>query len=1458
MNTLQTQNNICEAIDIIVQQAINNAGFDRTIQATVINCTDESVGQYKVRYQDSTFYAYAQNAEDKYSAGAGVYILIQNNDMARDKFIIGTVDKLGKDYISITDESDRYEKIGTSCITLSNDIQLCSYKKNDIEVITEKETVDNEALLTYSQEAEFLAIKMNIQTALDRVQRRLGNYGLKFELLFKDAVNENAELITKTYVINIDSMVGNPYLYIDKTAQFFTIAIDPDTFVGIKSITAFCEKFPNEKEDMPDDIFFSDLEIYAAMRLDEIEINASRITFLSPQGLIFSSTVSTLNVQAVVRVSNEVKNTGVDYYWFIEDPTVTTDSIFYSVYGGQGWKCLNFYDIIELEDGSTISEWKPDINTKSFKIENNQAKEVQYKCIAKTNEEILSKEFTLYNSLAKYEIFVTSDSGTTFYNGLGNPVLSCIVKEDGTVASANFKYAWTKIDNNNLSVILNEQSNTCQISISSIDEFATYKCAVYDEEGVFIGANEITILNKKGTEGTYNLVINNGTQTFIYNEDGVSPTSSSLENPMIILPLSFTLFDNVGQKIEDSVLEKLDFVWKVPAENTLLKVEGGELIDGYYHLSNDNFQLNYDISSSYSVTKNNNQIELNLTYKDLKLKAFTNFFFTKEGEIGTNGTGVVAYITAKGCTENEEAMWYKDVSNNIYSNYSHLYFTLQSSTEVLVEGADNSSSNINWKVLRNTEKVGNQIITDGTHFQYTAGTGINYIDINENDGSPAADIVQAQASANNLKYFSAYPLITANIIEGNVIPFVYKGTGCRSVKYTADGTNPKYNNSIPFKIGLKNSNNEILDIVNYDFVWSTESTELNLIVEDLEKNECLIRPVETYDGRAVNVSLDCFISAEGIDIEVHIPIYFYLDTYGYSALNDWDGNSLDINNDGGYILTPQVGAGIKNADNTFTGLLMGKVKLNIDSSEKIGLVGLYNGIQTIFLDSQTGGAYFGQVGDGQIKIIPGQEPVIEGGGYDQDNTKGLQINLSANNPGIKFGNGNFSVNSNGILTANDVDLTGKITATSGYIGTKESGFLINSNYISKGNITNVTQTTTAGIYIGVNGINISGGTAATTSYITPGDVNIGGKLTWKNNVLTVEGNITTTQLTATGGTIGCWKLNSNRMYDDSNNTGYTGVNKYGQGQAFWAGGTDLSGNNAPFRVNHSGYLVANSAKLTGEITATTITAKNEYKIYVQEGTNFPVIWAIEPTQWNSDYATIAFGVAPTDPTMQIVPALTFNMFNVSAGANSYCSADLFGGDQLSLSAGYNGYNHLYISDDNVEIYSGGNKINFQLQAQFDYEAEDVFIISQDSNGIFLRSIYTYDRTYSGAANMRVTDQGTFGRHSSSSVRYKNIIKKISAQDIKMLYDIPTYWFKYKENYLNKKDERYQQTIPGFIVEDWDEIFPIAIDHNQDGTPEMWNNEIITPLMFEMIKYNNQEINELKQQVKQLQAKLDNI
>jgi len=86
-----------------------------------------------------------------------------------------------------------------------------------------------------------------------------------------------------------------------------------------------------------------------------------------------------------------------------------------------------------------------------------------------------------------------------------------------------------------------------------------------------------------------------------------------------------------------------------------------------------------------------------------------------------------------------------------------------------------------------------------------------------------------------------------------------------------------------------------------------------------------------------------------------------LNRYENAALNDWDGNTIEIN-ENRYILTPQVGAG-KKEGNVFTGVLLGaeqtleKNELNEDKVEdKVGLFGYAAGARSIFLDANTGNA----------------------------------------------------------------------------------------------------------------------------------------------------------------------------------------------------------------------------------------------------------------------------------------------------------------------------------------------------------------------------------------------------------------------------------------------------------------------------------------------------------------------
>ena len=100
-------------------------------------------------------------------------------------------------------------------------------------------------------------------------------------------------------------------------------------------------------------------------------------------------------------------------------------------------------------------------------------------------------------------------------------------------------------------------------------------------------------------------------------------------------------------------------------------------------------------------------------------------------------------------------------------------------------------------------------------------------------------------------------------------------------------------------------------------------------------------------------------------------------------------------------MAPQVGAGEKDKNNRFTGILMGKTETSTGhgaTEKQIGLFGYAHGLQSMFLDSETGEATFGlpegyrliesgntlvpDTGDtyneGRIELRPGGESKIGG------------------------------------------------------------------------------------------------------------------------------------------------------------------------------------------------------------------------------------------------------------------------------------------------------------------------------------------------------------------------------------------------------------------------------------------------------------------------------------------------
>lgn len=1138
---INIENSICEAIEYIVENAVANANFDKTVQATIISCVDEATGKYKVRYQDSSFYAYAQTPDMKYFSGKSVYVLIPSNNMSNNKTILGTVDKLGTNFTPVISEDEKYEIVGTDCIDSVDHFELCSYSTPELQVLYDKQNKINNkinvnliSMDTYIRQSKYIICGATFQTALPLEQQQKGNYGVVFELNYHTE-NSNDEIITKTYTVDINQMLGNPYKMTQATRQYGIFEIDTNKFVDINKIYIFAYDFPKTKENMLNDIIITNIELSGAVEIEQNNELDYSLSLTTPQGSYFyqnedEQTTREIHAQLKVKGKTLDNNQDIKYYWFVENIGITNSSTKYNQYGGLGWECLNQYNVLSSNDQNVPIniEWVPGGNIYSILKQRVYAKENIYKCVAVYNDIVLSRTITIINYSSLYDVQIISDSGTQFYFDIGNPTLTCQISGREMVGD-EYHYVWAKVDNNNSFELLQETTaynddynyykklydelkelveteqalpNTSQdfldeylaemkkydkimrveqnklinVQVKEINNFATYKCSVFIGESC-LGTGTITLLNTLKTENGYDILIKNGTQVFKYNENGVSPVSKSLIYPQTIMPLVAAVYDNKGNILSDEILQTCEIKWIVPKQNTMLKIsnEYDEYIlleEEDYIVYTDLLSLPYTIAENYNSAKSNNTIQLSITYQGLALLKETQFTFLKEGDSGTNGTDIVCLIVPN---TTDDINIYPTIVNGVinYSVDDNRWFKVQlwNNGQLIFnhtatgKTTEEKTANVTWSMLSN---IYNSEISDPSDLIIDAQTGeCQYLGYGNNN--IPANIVKAKVVYNNIEYYATLPIITAEI--NNIDNIALKQhTGFRHVIYSADGQRPQYNSTNPFELQIWQTIDNVQELISnvkvnnlyklkyqwevvgqiYDTSSKAWVNKTNLIVknkETLTTNTLEIKPTDIYDGECVSNAIKCVIKQQNnIIARIHIPIHLSLNRYGLSLLNDWDGNSLLLNQNGGYILTPQIGAGKKEDDNSFTGMLIGQVKEANQKNTDTGLIAYHRGVRSMYLSAYDGYALFGKTGSGQIALDPSHDKALlyshdfwtkyysdttnskrnglpitdyvydlKSYTYSNQSNNGMLIDLTT--PRIIFGSGNFRVEPEGFLYA---------------------------------------------------------------------------------------------------------------------------------------------------------------------------------------------------------------------------------------------------------------------------------------------------------------------------------------------------------------------------------------------------------------------------------------------------------
>ena len=124
------------------------------------------------------------------------------------------------------------------------------------------------------------------------------------------------------------------------------------------------------------------------------------------------------------------------------------------------------------------------------------------------------------------------------------------------------------------------------------------------------------------------------------------------------------------------------------------------------------------------------------------------------------------------------------------------------------------------------------------------------------------------------------------------------------------------------------------------------------------------------------------------------------------------------------------------------------------------------------------------------------------------------------------------------------------------------------------------------------------------------------------------------------------------------------------------------------------------------------------------------------------------------------------------------------------------------------------------------------------------------------SNFITQETGFLRVNTSSSRRYKNNIvdiDSVSSLNPDLLLSIPVRSFIYNDEHLHTSDQRSGKAIPGFIAEEVEEFYPLAVDYNSEGIPERWNTNMIIPGMLALIQKQHKQIEILSSRLDALEA-----
>ena len=951
---------ICTAVDTIVSKKLEGLEYDITKLCTVIDDTSRSKGKYIVSDGTARFEAYS--TDTTFREGNSVLVIIPNGDYNMQKTISGRIAATNTEPFNYTSPMDTMVKI-TSNIFDADDaiVQNGSLLANDITIKDNKEIPGTAIGPLYSIKDisgltgfDRLGITADFRTWLNGLDVASGTYGLKI-YIYTDAAVENGEIKTLCYdlTFNNDDMYGNPYQFEDYFSQ--EKVFDISNINKINQIDVYFYQSGNFKDGNGNLIRYTDtVEGETIKLLNNLFVDNVAIYLGYDIGSFTGETLMLCTEDLLTyRYKEQTDENGAT---IMGDPDPITMSL--------RW----IHKVNDLEYELLTQE---QINTDQYELRwyhyNPEVSSIdQYAGIGweLIEGENTSIQYTLSKDKQKEEFKVI---------GIIKQEPTIILNDDGSIKE--------EIENeglvyySNILTFTNEEyvadvnaDTTTALSIVFMDE-TKGNYFLYDQNGKIIneglgqGYNRTMKVMYKGAElaNTSNMIIEYIIWYLPFEKSSTRLFSD--EHTMFVANEAF-YSENDGEYKNELTKQWLYTLSKNGTDYVGVKRKFGldeEIIT----------TQTFAIKNHWAQSNANNTVRCIVNINGIDYEAATELKFGKAGSQGTNRTLVLEY---------------------------------QSNENALIAGSDTAAAI--EAILYDLD--GTRLVPSGT-FTWSWINNTNYVSKQDN-----GSITQLTCKTNTVPNDNYSILKCVYEEEGSItliayLPIAIKAEGyshiegAREVIYNHQGV-PSYYTDAYILYKLEENELKVPEYIKVNANWSIKDGEgatnsvaqsyipvLKDIEKAGEKYKALSAAPFYLKDYADKVCVSC---SSGNKVLWSQPILIMQSQYDFAMLNEWDGN-LTINEENGTILSTMLGAGRKNDNNTFSGVLIGDVKEGTglyEAETLTGVYGIHEGVSSFAL-RENGTATFGKAGLGQIHI-DGNESTIKSSSRNVNNGTGMLIDLN--------------------------------------------------------------------------------------------------------------------------------------------------------------------------------------------------------------------------------------------------------------------------------------------------------------------------------------------------------------------------------------------------------------------------------------------------------------------------------